>query len=140
LKKNLASVAAELEKSQQTNKELRDRVEVLEVENLKLIGEKASWHSLEASVQELNEHFKAFQESYACDVDKLAGLLLEVQNAVVQKQDASLLHRVRLALAGKAGRRNKGGEAGDTNERLAQNYLQTGSHEGKNIANMKDAA
>ncbi len=140
MERNLASVAAELEKSQQTNKELRDRVRALEVENLKLTEEKAPWHSLEASVQQLNEHFKAFQESYACDVDKLAGLLLEVQNALAHKRNASLFHRLRVALAGKSGRRNKGGGAGDTNERLVQNYLRTGSHEGKNIANTKDVA
>jgi hypothetical protein len=92
------SVTAELEKSQQTNKGLRDRVKTLEVENLKLAEEKVPWQSVWASVQQLGEQFEAFRQSYACDVDKLTGLLLEVQSQLVQRRNVSLLRRIKLAL------------------------------------------
>ena len=107
LEESLASATAELEKSQQTNKELRDRVGALESEKSKLADEVASWHSLEASVQQLREYFDAFQQSYVCDIDKLAGLLLEIQGILTQRRDVSLLHRIRVALMGKADKPNR---------------------------------
>lgn len=107
LEESLASATAELEKSQQTNKELRDRVGALEREKSKLADEVASWHSLEASVQQLREYFEAFQQSYVYDIDKLAGLLLEVQGTLTQRRNVSLLHRIRVALMGKADKPNR---------------------------------
>jgi predicted nuclease with TOPRIM domain len=107
LEQRLASATTELEKTKQANRELRNRVATLEYENSRLTNEVASPDSLEASVEQLNEQFNAFQQSYVCDVDKLVGLLLEVQSALVQKRNASMLHRVRLALVGNAGRRNR---------------------------------
>jgi glutaredoxin len=96
--KSLAAATAELEKTEQANKELRDRVKALEVENLKLTEEKAPWHAFAASVRQLDEQFEAFRQSYACDVDKLTGLLLEVQNQLIQRRKVSLLHRIKLVL------------------------------------------
>jgi hypothetical protein len=100
LKRNFHQLwdAAELEKSEQANKELRDRVKALEVENLKLTEEKAPWHTFAASVQQLNEQFEAFRQSYACDVDNLTGLLLELENQLTQKRNVSLLSRIKQAL------------------------------------------
>jgi septal ring factor EnvC (AmiA/AmiB activator) len=98
VEKSLASATSELEKSQQANEELRGRVGALEDENLKLTEEKAPWHSLAASVQQLGEQLEAFWQSYACDVDKLTGLLLELQNELTQKRNVSLLHRIKLTL------------------------------------------
>ena len=98
VEKSLAVATAGLEKSEQTNKELRDRVKALEIENSKLTEEKAPWHTVVASVQQLNEQFEAFRQSYALDVDKLTGLLLEVQNQLTQKRNAGLMSRIKLAL------------------------------------------
>ncbi len=128
LEPRLETAIAKLEGKRQTKQELQCKIAILELENTKLNNKVASWNNIEALIQQLNEHFKAFQQSYACDVDKLAGLLLEIQSSVARKRHTSLLYRVRLALAGKACRHNKGGRAGDTNEPLAQNNLQTRFH------------
>jgi septal ring factor EnvC (AmiA/AmiB activator) len=96
--RSLTSATAELSKSQQANKELCDRVKALEVENSRLAEEKVPWHSIAASIQQLGEQFEAFRQSYACDDDKLTGLLLEVQNQLTQKRNVGLLHRLKLAL------------------------------------------
>lgn len=93
---SLAAAKAELERSQQTSRELSDRVKALEAENSRLAEEKILWQNVEA-VKRLDEQFEAFRRSYACDVDKLTGLLLEVNSQLAQ-QNGSLLHRLWSAL------------------------------------------
>jgi hypothetical protein len=136
MEQRLDLARAKLDEVRQTNQELHNRVAALELENSRLACETASWHSLEASVRQLNEQFAAFQLSYACDVDKLAGLLLEVQSALAQRRNSSLLHRLKLALARKPDRHNRGGEAGIASEHLARNSAQLN---GKRDMRPKDA-
>jgi uncharacterized Zn finger protein (UPF0148 family) len=95
MERRLTSVTTELEKTQQADRELRDRIATLH--------EAASCDGLKDSLQQLTEHFGAFEQSYACDIDKLTGLLLEIQYALAQKQDAGLRHRMRMAFTRKTG-------------------------------------
>jgi predicted nuclease with TOPRIM domain len=92
---------AKFRERRRTYRELRERMAALELENSRLERELTSWHSLEASVQQLDEHFNAFQRSYACDVDKLAGLLLEIQSTLAQRPKSSPLHRLKSILGRK---------------------------------------
>ena len=94
----------ELEKSLENNKELGNRVGALEIEKSELTNEMVSWQSVGASVQQLRGLFEAFQQSYAFDIDKLTGLLLDVQNTLTRRRGTGLLHRASLALASKTGK------------------------------------
>jgi predicted ATPase len=95
MEQRLASVTMELEKIQQANIELKDKIAALH--------EAASWGSLKDSLQHVNKQLGAFEQSYACDIDKLTGLLLEVQHALTQKREPCLWHRMRMAFTGKTG-------------------------------------
>ena len=105
--KTLASANAELKKIRQTNEELIDRVKILETENLKLIEERALYDEMVSSLQQLREEFSAFQKSYPYDVDKLIGLLLEIQNTLTKGQNTGWFYRLRLALTRKTGKANR---------------------------------
>lgn len=96
LEQRLASVTLELEKTQQANIELNDRIA--------MPHEAASWDGLRDSLQHLIEQFCAFKQSYACDIDKLTGILLEVQYTLIQHRDAGLWQRMRMAFTKKTGR------------------------------------
>ncbi len=96
LEQKLVSTTIELEKSQQVSRELKDSIVTLQ--------EAASRDGLRDSLQQLNEEFGAFKQSYACDVDKLTGLLLEIQDGLTKQQDAGLWHRIRMAFGSKTGR------------------------------------
>ena len=107
LEQRLASATTELEKGQQANRELQDRLTTLELKNSGLAKEVASWRNLETSVQQLREQFEAFQQSYAGDIDKLTRLLLDVQSRLIQKRQVSLLHSIKLKLSGKMASQTK---------------------------------
>jgi uncharacterized Zn finger protein (UPF0148 family) len=96
MEQRLASVTMELEKTQQAIRESQGSKAVPH--------EAASWSCLEESLQHLNEQFGAFEQSYACDIDKLTGLLLEVQHALTQQREPCLWHRMRMAFSGKTRR------------------------------------
>lgn len=109
MEQRLASVTMEMEKSQQASRELKDRIATLH--------EAASWDGLKDSLQQLNEQFGAFEQSYAYDIDKLTVLLLEVQYALTQRRDAGLWHRMRMAFTSKrGGHKEASGKVNNVNE------------------------
>jgi hypothetical protein len=99
LELRLEIAISELDASRKTEAELRQRISTLELENQRLAGEAAARKNLEVSVRRLNEQFGALQQSYACDIDKLVGLLLEVQAALPRKRRAGPLARFWSAVA-----------------------------------------
>jgi chromosome condensin MukBEF ATPase and DNA-binding subunit MukB len=107
LEASIASMTAEVEENRQTKKELQSSVQTLELEKSKLAAELASWHALEVSINHLCGQVETLQQSYIRDVGKLLGILLEVQNALTQRQNGNLLQRAKLALMGRTGRRSK---------------------------------
>jgi hypothetical protein len=96
----LEIATSELDAGRKTEAELRQRISALEMENQRLAGEAAARKNLEASVRRLNEQFGALQQSYACDIDKLVGLLLEVQSALPRKRRPGPLGRFWAAVSG----------------------------------------
>lgn len=105
LKQRLNSVTMELEKAQQANRELEDR--------LAIPPEVAPCDGLIGPLQKLNEEFGAFEQSYSCDIDKLTGLLLEIQDDLIKQRDAGLWHRIRMALTRKTGRHEEASGKGN---------------------------
>lgn len=89
LEQRLALVVLELEKIQQTNREFKNRIGMLQ-EALASDGQGDS-------LKQLNQQFGALRESYTCDIDKLTGLLLDIQYSLVRQQNGGLWHHVKTA-------------------------------------------
>jgi len=103
-----------------------------QLENSRTTSETESLNNLEASVRQLNEQFGAFRQSYSCDIDKLTGLLLEVKSALTQRRNASLWHRMRMALTRKTEGLGKGADDMSTiSEHLVQSLPKNMLHVGK---------
>jgi hypothetical protein len=103
-----------------------------QLENPRITSETEAPNSLETSVRQLSEQFGAFRQSYSYDIDKLTGLLLEVKSALTQRRNASLWHRMRMALTRKT--EDPGKSASDTStiiENLVQSHPENMLHIGK---------
>jgi DNA repair exonuclease SbcCD ATPase subunit len=101
LRGNLASATAEVDRSRETIRSLRQKIEPLEVENSKLAAELASRRDLEAVVRQLTEQFENLRESHTREIQELIQNCLDMRNALMHRQDGNLLHRLKLAFKGK---------------------------------------
>jgi chromosome segregation ATPase len=94
LQRKLETTMAELEERRRASRGLHDRIASLELENFRLSGELASSRNADVTLEQLNERFNAFQQSYACDIDKLAGLLLELREVLSRSSRPGLPRRL----------------------------------------------
>jgi hypothetical protein len=103
-----------------------------QLENSRTTSETGALNSLETSVRQLSEQFSAFKQSYSCDIDKITGLLLEVKSALTQRRNASLWHRMRMALTRKTEGLGKGtDDTSAISEHLVQSHPENMLHVGK---------
>jgi len=70
--------------------------------NSRIANKTESPNSPETSVRRLSEQFGAFRQSYPCDINKFTGLLLKVKSGLIHERNASLWHRMKVALTRKA--------------------------------------
>ena len=116
LERKLEAALVELAERRQVSRGLHDRIASLELENFRLTEELASSRGFDITVKQLNDRFDAFQKSYACDVDKLAALLMEVQSILTGKNRVGWRRRVWSALTGRAVRNNYSHITGESHE------------------------